>query len=163
MKSTMKLYLCLFMVCVSFCSCMQSSVKTNKNEKEKIIVTGRAFNSSLTWSDCRANPEYGYACRLNQGYTNCIATRSKKIEAVILSSPKKRIRVSWEMVSVELPEHTNYRYSISQWKLTTENDTGTDRTLYGQCNALWKKQQDGSWKLVSDPGILTPLTKYIDS
>ncbi len=59
--------------------------------------------------------------------------------------------ISWSPYKAEASKSGELGYTLGNWKLITK-----DTTLYGNYYTIWKKQNDGTWKLVVDGGNSTP-------
>jgi ketosteroid isomerase-like protein len=57
----------------------------------------------------------------------------------------------WEPVNGEIAQSGELGYTWGKWHLTDK-----DTTYYGNYFTLWKKQKDGTWKVLLDGGNSTP-------
>lgn len=62
--------------------------------------------------------------------------------------------IVWEPVNVEVAKSGELGYSWGNWK-----DYEKDTILYGNYFTVWKKQNDGTWKVALDGGGSTPKPK----
>ena len=62
--------------------------------------------------------------------------------------------LTWEPVYAEVAESGELGYTWGNWKFVQK-----DTTYYGNYFTVWKKQQDGSWKVALDGGNTTPPPK----
>jgi len=58
-------------------------------------------------------------------------------------------RLSWKADRVEVAASGDLAYSFGQWEQTTSVQ-GQPRTVRGIYVAVWRKQSDGSWKVLVD-------------
>ena len=59
-------------------------------------------------------------------------------------------KVSWQPTHVEAAGAGDMGYSIGTYELTINNPDGTPMTDRGKYLAVWEKQEDGSWKCLSE-------------
>ena len=64
--------------------------------------------------------------------------------------------VTWEPYFVEMSVSGDLGYTLGKSQSTVTSATGKKTVSYGHYVTIWKKQPDGSWKLVFDGGIETP-------
>jgi len=58
-------------------------------------------------------------------------------------------KLSWKAESVEVSAAGDLAYSYGSWEQTVIRD-GEPRTTSGTYLAVWKRQRDGSWKVLAD-------------
>lgn len=63
--------------------------------------------------------------------------------------------LTWRPVSVEVSPGGNLGYTIGRWDRTARVKDGTV-TTHGSYVTIWRKQGDGSWKVVLDIGNSDP-------
>src|SRR5690606_26816421 len=59
--------------------------------------------------------------------------------------------ITWYPVNAEVAKSGELGYSWGNWQFITQ-----DTTYYGNYVTIWKKQSDGSWKMLLDGGNSTP-------
>jgi ketosteroid isomerase-like protein len=64
--------------------------------------------------------------------------------------------VTWEPYFVEMSASADLAYTLGKSESTTTSPSGKKTVSHGYYVTIWKKQKDGSWKLVFDTGIQTP-------
>jgi ketosteroid isomerase-like protein len=64
--------------------------------------------------------------------------------------------VTWEPYFVEMSASADLAYTLGKSQSTITSPSGKKTVSYGHYVTIWKKQEDGSWKLVFDTGIQTP-------
>lgn len=57
--------------------------------------------------------------------------------------------LSWKPVKAEVSSSGDMGYTIGYWEISTN---GTDVDANGKYLTVWKKQNDGSWKVIADIG-----------
>jgi ketosteroid isomerase-like protein len=57
---------------------------------------------------------------------------------------------SWQPTKVEVSRGGDLGYSMGTYELTTHDPTGKPVTDRGKYVTVWKKQADGTWKVVAD-------------
>ncbi len=62
--------------------------------------------------------------------------------------------ITWEPVSAEVTKSAELGYTWGNWQFKTQ-----DTTYYGNYVTIWKKKEDGSWKMILDGGNSTPNPK----
>lgn len=58
--------------------------------------------------------------------------------------------VAWQPVAVEVARSGDLAYSRGTYELTANDPNGKPETERGKYLEVWKKQADGSWKVVAD-------------
>ena len=58
--------------------------------------------------------------------------------------------ISWQPTKVEASRGSDLGYSMVTYELTTHDPTGKLITDRGKYVTMWKKQVDGTWKVVAD-------------
>ena len=58
--------------------------------------------------------------------------------------------ISWQPTKVEASRGSDLGYSMGTYELTTHDPTGKPITDRGKYVTVWKKQADGTWKVVAD-------------
>ena len=61
--------------------------------------------------------------------------------------------LTWEPVNADISSSGDLGYTYGNWKM---HFSKPDTTLYGVYVTVWKKQVDGTWKVVLDGGNDTP-------
>lgn len=64
--------------------------------------------------------------------------------------------ITWEPYFVEMSASADLAYTLGKSMSTTTSPSGKKTVSHGHYVTIWKKQKDGSWKLVFDTGIQTP-------
>jgi ketosteroid isomerase-like protein len=59
-------------------------------------------------------------------------------------------------VKIDVAKSGDLAYSLGTWQLKGKNPKGEDVTQSGKYITVWKKQQDGRWKVVADTGTVDP-------
>jgi ketosteroid isomerase-like protein len=68
-------------------------------------------------------------------------------------------KLTWKPVRVEVAESGELAYSLGTWELVGKTPDGKEVTQTGKYLTAWKKQKDGSWKVVADTGTVDPPKK----
>ncbi len=72
-------------------------------------------------------------------------------KALYRNRPERKNILSWKPVLVEIAASGDVGFSTGPWEMhTTKNDTPA---AYGHFFSIWKKQQNGKWKVALDLGI----------
>ena len=58
--------------------------------------------------------------------------------------------ISWQPTRVEVSRGSDLGYSLGTYVLTTPDPAGKPVTDRGKYVTIWKKQADGSWKVIAD-------------
>ena len=58
--------------------------------------------------------------------------------------------IDWRIDKLEVGRADDLAYAIYSYQLTLEDPNGKPITDYGKDMAIWKKQSDGSWKMIAD-------------
>ena len=64
--------------------------------------------------------------------------------------------VTWEPYFVEMSTSADLAYTLGKSQSIRTRPSGKNVVSHGHYVTIWKKQMDGSWKLVFDTGIETP-------
>lgn len=65
-------------------------------------------------------------------------------------------QLTWKPVKIEVADSGDLAYSLGTWQLKGKDPKGNDVTQTGKYITVWKKQKDGSWKVVVDTGTVDP-------
>jgi uncharacterized protein (TIGR02246 family) len=68
--------------------------------------------------------------------------------AKMISSPG--FDIDWQMNKLEVSRGGNLAYALYTYQLTTQGPDGKPITDHGKDLSVWKKEQDGNWKIVAD-------------
>lgn len=69
------------------------------------------------------------------------------------------LKLTWKPVKADVGESGDLGYTFGTWELTGKSRSGKDVRLTGKYATVWKKQKDGSWKVVLDLGNTDPPAK----
>lgn len=69
------------------------------------------------------------------------------------------LKLNWKPVKADVAESGDLGYTFGTWELTGKSRSGEDVRLTGKYATVWKKQKDGSWKVVLDLGNTDPPAK----
>ena len=72
----------------------------------------------------------------------------RKIFQNMLATPG--INLTWKPTKVDVAGSSDLAYSFSAYRLTAPDDGGKEFTDHGKYVAIWKKQSDGTWKVITD-------------
>ena len=64
--------------------------------------------------------------------------------------------LAWEPKKGEMFPSGDLGYTVGRWLSTSAGKDGKKQTQHGTYMTLWKKQADGSWKVVGDIGSADP-------
>lgn len=78
-----------------------------------------------------------------------IITGVEKIRAYYEETGFDPTSLSWKPVKAEISSSGDMGYTIGYWEIRTE---GAAASASGKYVTVWKKQLDGSWKVVADIG-----------
>jgi ketosteroid isomerase-like protein len=65
-------------------------------------------------------------------------------------------QLTWKPVKIDIAASGDLAYSLGNWQLKGKDPKGNDVTQTGKYITVWKKQRDGSWKVVADTGTVDP-------
>jgi len=68
-------------------------------------------------------------------------------------------QLTWQPVKIDVARSGDLAYSLGTWHLKGKNPKGEEVEQTGKYLTVWKKQQDGSWKVVADTGNVDPPAK----
>jgi ketosteroid isomerase-like protein len=69
----------------------------------------------------------------------------------------KNNRLIWSPLAADISGDLGYTYGT--YEFHSKNKDGKPSVEYGKYTSIWKKQKDGSWKVVLDMGNATPEPK----
>ena len=67
--------------------------------------------------------------------------------------------LTWAPVKAEMADSGDLGYTYGNYQLKNKDKDGKFVTRYGKYASIWKKQKNGSWKVVLDMGNSSPATK----
>ena len=67
--------------------------------------------------------------------------------------------LTWEPVKAEVSKSGDLGYTWGRYKSLREGSDGTIMTEYGKYLNVWRKQSDGTWKVLVDMGNSNPMPK----
>src|SRR5947209_19917709 len=65
-------------------------------------------------------------------------------------------QLTWTPLKIDVSKSGDLAYSLGNWQLKGKNAKGEEVTQTGKYITVWKKQKDGSWKVVADTGTVDP-------
>jgi ketosteroid isomerase-like protein len=68
-------------------------------------------------------------------------------------------RLTWKAAKIDVARSGDLAYSLGTWHLQGKNPKGEEVEQTGKYLTVWKKQTDGSWKVVADTGNVDPPAK----
>jgi ketosteroid isomerase-like protein len=60
--------------------------------------------------------------------------------------------LEWNPIYADVAASGDLGYTIGKWTRTVKDSTGAATTAHGTYLTVWRKQKDGSWKVVADTG-----------
>jgi ketosteroid isomerase-like protein len=70
----------------------------------------------------------------------------------------KTNHLMWTPVGADISASGDLGYTYGNYEFQSPGEDGTT-TVYGKYTSIWKKQKDGSWKVVLDMGNASPVPK----
>lgn len=64
--------------------------------------------------------------------------------------------LKWELVKAEVAKSGDIGYTWGNYELTWQGEDGKTETVSGKYLDIWKKQPDGTWKVIVDIGNQAP-------
>lgn len=61
--------------------------------------------------------------------------------------------LAWKPLLVEVSKSGDLGYSIGSYEMTKKDSSGSQVVGTGKYMTVWRKQKDGSWKVVFDSGV----------
>jgi len=71
----------------------------------------------------------------------------------------KNNRLLWTPVGADISASGDLGYTYGNYQFHSKNKDGKDTVEYGKYTSIWKRQKDGSWKVVLDMGNASPTPK----
>lgn len=143
----------LVLIC-SFCTFFFISCAQNSNMKElkqEIIATDKAMSDLAAQKGFLKAILY-YAdeniTKFNDGQYPIVGKQEYEKVYGKNAGPKS---ISWEPLYVDVAKSGELGYTWGNWKFARK-----DTTIYGNYFTVWKKQNDGKWKVALDGGNTTP-------
>lgn len=126
-----------------------------KKEKEKLLETDRLFS--------KASEEHGFggafalfASEEARVFQNKLLPIVGKDAIVKFMTERVKGTITWAPYFVEMSASADLGYTLGKSQSTVSSASGKKAVSFGHYVTIWKKQLDGSWKLVFDSGIETP-------
>jgi ketosteroid isomerase-like protein len=69
------------------------------------------------------------------------------------------LKLTWKPAKADVAASGDLGYTFGTWLLTGKSNAGEAVNLTGKYATVWKKQGDGSWKVVLDIGNVDPPKK----
>jgi ketosteroid isomerase-like protein len=69
------------------------------------------------------------------------------------------LKLTWKPAKADVAASRDLGYTFGTWELTGASRSGDAVHLTGKYATVWKKQPDGSWKVVLDLGNVDPVRK----
>jgi len=66
-------------------------------------------------------------------------------------------KLTWEPTSADVGASGDLGYSIGHYEMRFRDERGSAQVRTGRYLTVWKKQGDGSWKVVQDIGVQDPV------
>lgn len=67
--------------------------------------------------------------------------------------------LTWTPVKADMSASADLGYTYGNYVFKSKDKEGKPVTYYGKYTSIWKKQKDGSWKVVVDMGNSSPAPK----
>lgn len=71
----------------------------------------------------------------------------------------KNNRLTWTPVGADISASGDLGYTYGTFEFHSKDKDGKATVEYGKYTSIWKKQKDGSWKVVLDMGNASPKPK----
>ena len=71
----------------------------------------------------------------------------------------KNNRLMWTPVGADISSSGDLGYTYGTYEFHSKNKEGKETIEYGKYTSIWKRQGDGSWKVVLDMGNSSPNPK----
>jgi ketosteroid isomerase-like protein len=124
-------------------------------EKKKLLETDQLFSETAK--------EKGFAGAFalflseeSRIFQNNFLPIVGKADIVKFMAENVKATITWEPYFVEMSASADLGYTLGKSKSTVTSASGKEIVSYGHYVTIWKKQPDGSWKVVFDSGIQTP-------
>jgi ketosteroid isomerase-like protein len=72
---------------------------------------------------------------------------------------QKDNRLTWTPVGADISASGDLGYTYGTYVFTSKDKDGKPVSEHGKYTSIWKKQKDGSWKVVLDMGNASPAPK----
>jgi ketosteroid isomerase-like protein len=132
----------------------QKAADLNK-EKKTLMETDRLF--------AKASEDKGFAGAFAQFTADEARIFQNKLmpivgkEAIVkFLTENVKGTITWEPYFVEMSASGDLGYTLGKSQSLRTSASGKKTVSYGHYVTIWKKQSDGSWKVVFDTGIETP-------
>ena len=150
----MKILIFSFLGLVVLISCSKKISDNTDLIKQEIIKSDLSM-SELATKEGFFSALNQYAAddfvKLNEGTHPVIG--KKEFEEMFKDKPGSK-SLTWKPVKADVAQSGDLGYTWGNWKLVLK-----DTTVYGNYFTVWKKQNDGSWKMTLDGGNSTPEPK----
>ncbi len=72
---------------------------------------------------------------------------------------QKDNRLDWTPVGADISASGDLGYTYGNYEFHSKDKNGKPIVAHGKYTSIWKKQKDGSWKVVLDMGNVSPDAK----
>jgi ketosteroid isomerase-like protein len=147
----MKYFMLLLFCLLYLSSCTQKNEDRTEQLKQELV------NADLAMSDLATKDGFFRALnhnaaedfvKLNEGTHPVVG--KKEFEEIFKDKPGTK-SLTWVPVKADVSQSGDLGYTWGNWKMVLK-----DTTVYGNYFTVWKKQEDGSWKMTLDGGNSTP-------
>jgi len=150
----MKAFIFSILSTVVLFSCSQK-IRDKSEQIKQIIIKTDLSTSELAVKEGFFAALTQYAAddfvKLNDGEHPVIGKR--EFEELYKDKPGTK-SLTWQPVKADVSESGDLGYTWGNWKMALP-----DTTLYGNYFTVWKKQEDGKWKMALDGGNTAPAPK----
>jgi ketosteroid isomerase-like protein len=144
-------------------SVLVRSLPQHQSSGAEQLLTLESKLQKATAEHLRSDPGHGW-----DGYVSYLADDATYLEnGDPIVSGKENIRralgpgdsdttLTWTPVKAEMSSSGDLGYTFGTYVYKAKNKGGKLATTYGKYVSIWKKQKDGTWKLVLDMGNSAP-------
>ena len=150
----MKYFMLLLFCLLYLSSCTQKNEDRTEQLKQEIVNADLAMSDLATKEGFFRALNYNAAedfVKLNEGTHPVVG--KKEFEEIFKDKPGTK-SLTWVPVKADVSQSGDLGYTWGNWKMVLK-----DTTVYGNYFTIWKKQNDGSWKMTLDGGNSTPAPK----
>ncbi|HZR28395.1 MAG TPA: DUF4440 domain-containing protein [Terriglobales bacterium] len=149
----MKKPVCLALLLLLSSALFAANEKANIDAEKKVLIQAEAdFEAARAQKGME-----GWLSFFSEDTANIIpgkpVTFSKAdMREQLTSTWNPNATLKWQPVKVDVSASGDLAYTIGTWQLTGKSRKGDPISMTGKYMTVWKKQADGSWKVVADMG-----------
>jgi uncharacterized protein (TIGR02246 family) len=150
MRSSRPVICCCAVVLFLTTACKQEAPDTRPADEQTIRDLDGQWSKTAGTRDLDATVAYYSDDAVLLPPNEPIVTGKQAIRSSWMSLLSPNIALSWQANKVDVARSGDLAYVVGAYTLTTRDAVGKPATDHGKTVEVFKKQADGSWKVVAD-------------